>query len=610
MKQFLLVLLAILFLSSLLYAQKDTVDVPGFYATGNYGTLNNAVLTARNNGTINNTVFRLAPYEAYVLNGRIFTAEGENLDIVAPKPLREGEGTAQEVQESAPPQIVWTEEEIDRTYIIHANGDVTMKNIWVRYCDFLGSKLQTGITFIDSLALQDQEKGYFEGCIFDYAGIGAESAGSITVKADHFVGIFKDCYFRNNSDNHFRYYGRAVSFPYQSTGFHYDSLLFENCSFSNISRLVMQEGNEFGDNVHINHCTILNTVEWVFQSAGWIRNSAITNSIFVNPYMYGYRAVDVCDDEQDYDDFLDGLCDPPGGGLINGITEVDSFGFTDFVDFTDQDRKIFIANNAYMYQDWMEAWYEDCGWCQDRYQDREEDLLHHPAPMIGEEAINFIDSTDSEGNKVFEKMNVDWETIYSDDPDFIVPATNQDTLKIFMEYKWGIAADIDWSYKPLAGYNQTWPLPENMAYNNVSYQSAAMGGFPLGDMNWWPEQKGAWEAQKDAEWELINRRLNGDTTTAVRELSRIVPGEYELGQNYPNPFNPTTNIEYSVPKAGNVSLKVYNTLGQLVATLHDGHQRAGKFIATFNAKSLASGVYIYKLQAGDVSISKKLTIIK
>jgi len=327
MKRLLLFLAVIICVSSTLYAQKDTVEVPGFYESGgvapdNYGTLNAAVQTARGNGTINNTVFKLTPYDIYILSSTIFLSFGENLEIVAPKPLRAGEGTPEEVQQSAPPQIVWTEEAIDRFYLIQTYGDVVMKNIWIRYDDIsstpaAGSQRGCSITFEDSAEVQgdDKEMGYFEGCIFDYSRIGAEGSGAISVKADHFTGIFKNCYFRNISDFHYQYYGRAVSFPFDQTGYHYDSLLFENCTFSNLGRIVMQEAQSYGDNVHLNHCTLINSVEWVYQTGrfaneGWLRNTSITNSIFVNPWMFGYRALDVCEDNQDYDDFLAGLCDP------------------------------------------------------------------------------------------------------------------------------------------------------------------------------------------------------------------------------------------------------------------------------------------------------------
>lgn len=597
-------LIFFLIFSCYTFAQKDTVVVPGYYETQKYGTLNDAIEAAIQNGTINNTVFKLKPYEQYVLSRSIYLDHGQNLEIVAPKP-----GTT---QESAPPQIVWTEEAIDRQYIIQTYGDITAKNIWFRYADFLGNKVSSSITFENQNPENDPERGVFDGCIFDYAGIGAEAGGAITVKADHFVGKFTNSYWRNNSDNHFRYYGRAVSFPYQSSGWHYDTLSFENCTFTNLSRIVMQEGNEYSDNIIINHCTLLNSIEWVFQSAGWIRNAVITNSIFVNPYMYGYRAYDVCPSSMTYNDFLAGKCNSPGGGLINGITPVDSFGFQ--VDFTDFDRKIFIGNLSYVYQDWMKAWYKESDWSKERIRNREQMLLFNPSPMLGANEIAFIDSLDAEGKKVFKTINVDWSTIYEIDPQFIEPATNLDAAKQFIMYKWWNNADIDWSYRPDAGFNQTWPLPENLAYTNAQLLTAAMGGYPLGDLNWFPEKYEEWKTnQRSKDWETINNWLTYGSPTPpsiVREIPGSIPVDYTLKQNYPNPFNPTTNIEYSIPKAGYVSLKVFNLLGQEVATIFEGNQNAGNYVATFDASKLSSGVYMYRLESGNVSITKKFILMK
>lgn len=604
MKKVLTVLLVIC-LSGFAFAQKDTVNVLGYYESGFvYGTLNDAIDAAIADGSISNTVFKLTPYEQYVLSKSIYLDHGQDLEIVAPAP-----GTD---QESAPPQILWTEEDIERGYMIQSYGDVTMKNIWIRYSDTQGGKLGTGIVFENQNEGNDPEVGIFDGCLFDYFQIGPEAAGAVTVKADHYDGTFTSCYFRNGNDNHFQYYGRAISFPFESTGWHYDNLLFENCTFSNLSRIIMQEGNEYGTNVHLNHCTLLNSIEWPYQGRGWWEKLSITNSIFVNAYLMGYEALDVCDDDQDYDDFEDGLCDPPGGGLMSGFTEVDSLGFE--VPFTDHDRKLLISNNVYMHQDWMADWYHNCPSAQELIRTRHSEELRQISPMVGQDAIDFIDSLDTEGNKVFPKMNIEWSSIYEqgEDPDFIKPATNEDTLKIFIEYKWTTNADVDWSYQPAAGFNQVWPLPEDMAYTNATYLTAAMGGFPLGDMNWFPDQKAAWEAQKSDEWTVINNWLDTGSPdgTSVKRLNSIKPMDYTLDQNYPNPFNPVTNIAYSVPSDGYVTLRIFNSNGQEVQTLLSEHQSAGRYEVTFDGSNLSGGIYLYTLEAANTTITKKFVLMK
>ena len=86
--------------------------------------------------------------------------------------------------------------------------------------------------------------------------------------------------------------------------------------------------------------------------------------------------------------------------------------------------------------------------------------------------------------------------------------------------------------------------------------------------------------------------------------------KYDLSQNFPNPFNPTTAIMYAVPEKGFVSLKVYDILGNTIATLVNEEKPAGQYTKQFDAHTIASGVYFYKLTVGGVSISKKMSVIK
>ena len=89
-----------------------------------------------------------------------------------------------------------------------------------------------------------------------------------------------------------------------------------------------------------------------------------------------------------------------------------------------------------------------------------------------------------------------------------------------------------------------------------------------------------------------------------------LPEGYALSQNYPNPFNPTTTINFSIGKASNVKLNIYNILGQKVTTLVNNFMNAGSYSVQFNASRLASGVYFYSIEAGDFQLNKKMILLK
>lgn len=104
---------------------------------------------------------------------------------------------------------------------------------------------------------------------------------------------------------------------------------------------------------------------------------------------------------------------------------------------------------------------------------------------------------------------------------------------------------------------------------------------------------------------------NKRTATSIDERSDAVAGAYRLDQNYPNPFNPSTAIHFSLPEAANVTLTVYNTLGQTVATLVN--QRAfsqGTHSVSFDATGLSSGVYLYRIEAGSYTSTRKMLLMK
>ena len=106
------------------------------------------------------------------------------------------------------------------------------------------------------------------------------------------------------------------------------------------------------------------------------------------------------------------------------------------------------------------------------------------------------------------------------------------------------------------------------------------------------------------------RRPLSEMVTSVEQSLNNQPSQFGLEQNYPNPFNPNTTINYRLPKSGQVTIKVYDVLGNEVKTLVNEYKPAGGYSINFDAGKLGSGVYIYRITAGGYTSAKKMTLIK
>lgn len=225
------------------------------------------------------------------------------------------------------------------------------------------------------------------------------------------------------------------------------------------------------------------------------------------------------------------------------------------------------------------------------------------------------------------------------DPKFTKAPNNVDSMLAWVKGFRGKTQPTNapnWRITPPITYNQgnpvlAWPPPFNLTYTNDTLLTAGTDGLPLGDLNWFPDKKAIYmtnrakyiAALKDSMLNAKNLYVPGDSasalmyaksTTGVESNSSIIPNQYYLSDNYPNPFNPSTTIKFGLPEQSNVTLTIFNVLGQKVFEVSTNYF-SGSHSYSFDASKLSSGVYIYSLNATGVSgknfvQSKKMMLVK
>lgn len=162
-----------------------------------------------------------------------------------------------------------------------------------------------------------------------------------------------------------------------------------------------------------------------------------------------------------------------------------------------------------------------------------------------------------------------------------------------------------WTATYDASWNMTLEFGEN--FMNGSYVPSwrsthsynASGNVTLSQTEFYSAKEG---------WDLHSQSVFYYSPSSVSDFSE--PGNFSLMQNYPNPFNPSTQINYSLSSGSFVKLSVFDILGNEVAELVNSYQNAGPYSVNFDASNLSSGIYFYKLQSGNISITKQMLLIK
>ncbi len=152
-------------------------------------------------------------------------------------------------------------------------------------------------------------------------------------------------------------------------------------------------------------------------------------------------------------------------------------------------------------------------------------------------------------------------------------------------------------------------LPETIIFDSLGFTDTTWLSFQLNPLAFYSWRVTAYNEYGQSIWSDIYKFMTVNQT-GVEVVDEDIPKEYALSQNYPNPFNPSTRINFAIPKAGHVSLKVYDLLGREVAVLADEELRPGNYTVELNGSRLSSGVYFYVLRAANKVKTNKMILLK
>ncbi len=428
-----------------------------------------------------------------------------------------------------------------------------------------------------------------------------------------------------------------------------DTLWVENCTVTNGALIFLQQeaGTRFA---YFNHNTFINTNKyWLLNN--YYQNLYIVNNLFTNPNWVGEDSVNVAVGGQDPDGRV-GLAGLPSAPMYEGLIGVDTITIKQqvFADWINPDStinntkvgldklKIYVSNNVEWTDTLLNAYYTNRGnawntvgpypigmlnwggkgtgpwqvtnipgiWANKRTVALFAAYPHNMASTHNiHTRVNTVTPSIADAS-VVTKM-IAWNQNIWGDPAF--PTGTNDLL--MSAY---VPGDKDASTLPGftggvksengdVGVAKIDDFIENYAQSGTKTNST-IDHLPIGALHW---ENNA--TVPSSSFNAIMAQYDIDITTGVA----VAPGvaqSFKLNQNYPNPFNPSTKIEFNLPKSQNVDLKVFNMLGQEVATLAHGTLAAGQHSVTFDAKTLASGVYIYRLTAGSNVDTKKMVLMK
>ena len=433
-------------------------------------------------------------------------------------------------------------------------------------------------------------------------------------------------YFLNGTDQNSRRNGGV----YDNDGAPTDIVWVENTTHVQQAGMQYKFRSFTPSKVRFNHNTFVNVAGHLFLGFGYFTDMAVTNNLFVNSnYQPYYPGLDRGEYSGD---------DPVGGFQPHGIINVaplplndagnpavvTSNSYPDTEEFAEAERMILVDRNGVHWDSQLLGIPDALN-----AQGAEGEICESDGCAVGDPSLQWTTQAILANETTMSVFNDDatyplvtMGTWYQNgDPGFAEGPGLVDAL-----YNWGLVSassgvTLDETLTKLREPGNSvdeattnwvvfdWPVAVDLSYNNETYLEGGYNGYPVGDLNWFPAEKDAWMATRDAEYAAIDNALaSGTALPTAGESGPSLIGR--LGQNRPNPFSAATTIEFELATASGVTLEIFDTLGRRVATLVDRELAAGAHSVDWNAGSLSSGVYVYTLRAGTSVESRRMVVTR
>jgi len=572
-----LLVILCLALAAPIFAQSEKILDPNDY-------INNQILgDTLANGARAHSVYKLERSKFYALDGRMDIKF--KLEIVGP----DNGGMLHDTAEGHPPVIVNTPDAAGNarpSFQLLAGGEIVLKNF------IMSGLVSTGLMVGDMMTSNGGKRFEAQNMVFcDWEErIFRSRSTGIDVK-------ITDCVYLNGGGLDYGVFD-GMSTRFDVTG---NSFTLENNTMVNVGREICNAGPFLKMKTTILHNSFINMIKCAHEMRHYEFISA--NNYWLNWEFVGYG---------------------PNQIRSNDIYQMNFTTYNDYLPIKDKLDSVscYFGQNGFIIEDKINAWFAT---------KTAQDSIH----QSGYWEIAAVDSF------VLRDKNYRIGTNYLNfHPNFVKPAHNVDLLVAFTEAYWKPPAQqptIPPDYRVPYIVNFTgegapvchWPLPFDLRYSNAKWLTGGSDGLPLGDLNWYPDKKAIYLANREqiiaalrdsmvnakAIYKPPARTPFITPTTFVAGKNWTTPNQFNLAQNYPNPFNPTTNISYSLSKADHVSLVVYNMLGQKIRTLVDGKQAAGMHSIKWDGVddsggTTAGGVYLYRLKINDQTMTKKMVYMK